>query len=559
MNQYQKETLLTNLEALKTHHPLLEERIRYPIDHSHIAFDKNHQPSYYHHTGWFHFETHSERIEKDLAITAEEWFLFGIGNGEYITALLNNTSASIAAWERDPALYRFVLMQHDFSEPLTSGRLTLLLGCDLFSKGITPTSYQSTLYHPFFSQIYTHEKSYLDTYSEKCTDLAVFGLGGLFVDDLAEALRNIGFTVWPIDLARWSIEELSHTITSLNPRFLASINYRNGTSEFCQSLNLPYICWEIDPNMDLDVTTKDNSSLSHIFTYRMKNIEAYKNGGFINVHHLPLATNPNKRKKAAEFKPGTPSPKPYPVSYIGMSMVENSQTYKNYFIQLYCKYKQQESAEQECISFVEMILQNQRENWNSYTIPDIFPEYFSDFSLFLQDNKVKVDPVKIIAQLSASERRLHYVSSLGQHGIHVWGDKGWESIVQSGARYNGYAGHNKEVTDIYNKTLVNIDIGRLYQLDIIPMRVFDVLSCGGFLIAEYSEELEGLFSLGTHLESYSNIEELIDKTVFYTDNSDLASKIGLAGREEVIKKHTIQGRTQHMLDLSGLSLETKKS
>ena len=33
------------------------------------------------------------------------------------------------------------------------------------------------------------------------------------------------------------------------------------------------------------------------------------------------------------------------------------------------------------------------------------------------------------------------------------------------------------------------DVNRIYQPDVVPLRVFDVLACGAFLIAEHSEAL----------------------------------------------------------------------
>ena len=69
-------------------------------------------------------------------------------------------------------------------------------------------------------------------------------------------------------------------------------------------------------------------------------------------------------------------------------------------------------------------------------------------------------------------------------------------IQQYGVKYMGSAGHTYEISKIYYASRINIDISRLYQMDIIPMRIFDIITCGGFVLAEYSREFDEIFKIG---------------------------------------------------------------
>jgi len=79
------------------------------------------------------------------------------------------------------------------------------------------------------------------------------------------------------------------------------------------------------------------------------------------------------------------------------------------------------------------------------------------------------------------------------------------------------------------------------------MRVFDVLACGGFLLAERHEVLSELFQEGVELETYGEIVELKDKVRYYLAHPEQARIIGQRGLRAVVERHSIAQRVQRML------------
>jgi len=96
-------------------------------------------------------------------------------------------------------------------------------------------------------------------------------------------------------------------------------------------------------------------------------------------------------------------------------------------------------------------------------------------------------------------KRRTYVQSLEEYDTAVWGDRSWHLCT---GKYRGYAGHRIEVVDIYRASIINIDINRIYQPEIVTMRVFDVIAAGGFVLAEYSSSLKEIFVVGSEIETY---------------------------------------------------------
>ena len=112
----------------------------------------------------------------------------------------------------------------------------------------------------------------------------------------------------------------------------------------------------------------------------------------------------------------------------------------------------------------------------------------------------------------------------------------------------GPAGHRDELTAIYSTDAIHVDIGRIYQNDIVTMRVFDVLACGGFCLAEWSPDLEELFVLGEELDAYRDLEELLQKTEHWLNAGPEARRaVGARGRARILKDHTIQQRIRRIL------------
>ena len=173
--------------------------------------------------------------------------------------------------------------------------------------------------------------------------------------------------------------------------------------------------------------------------------------------------------------------------------------------------------------------------------------YFPNLRGQLNDAQQQPDPVHLIGEISAAEKRFSYLAGLGELGIHVWGDSHWKAIERLGGKYKGAAKHFDELTKIYCASTVNIDIGRIYQSDIITMRVFDVLSCGGCLLTEANEDLKNFFDLGQELDTYQSLDELRRKTLFYLQNPDKAKAMGERGRQRILKDHTIHMRIEEIL------------
>ena len=68
---------------------------------------------------------------------------------------------------------------------------------------------------------------------------------------------------------------------------------------------------------------------------------------------------------------------------------------------------------------------------------------------------------------------------------------------------------------VFNKSTINLNPTSKPIRSGIPLRIFDLLACGGFVLSNYQSDLLNDFVPGEELDIYSSIEELEEKIEYY--------------------------------------------
>ncbi len=541
-----------NLNALHGSDPGLAERLCLPVDGSHVKAVEGGPPVYKVHRYFYPFVVPAERQDTVLSGLdgSRQLLLFGAGVGELLEAALQrHPEVPVVVWDRDPWLLRWVLGRLDLTDRIANGQVQLKLGIDLLDLLEDPGD-RIRIDHPFLGEVYRFERTLLDRGLGE--GRALLRAGTLFVDDLARALAHESYSIYTLDTDRLSREELEYTVRRFRPDLLAAINYSEGTAEFCRDVGCDLMCWEIDPSTSRMRPLTGPSERAHVFTYRRANVELFRNAGFGRVEYLPLAAD-TRHRRPLDLDPEDLSEYGAPVTYVGASMVAEGLEFRDKFLTRYAAWATARGSDPAVgATLLGRVLGIQRQDLSRYRVEELLGQLGGSFLADERGSDDPEDPAMLVAEIAASEKRLTYVANLASSGIVVWGDKGWSQVERFGARYSGrYARHTDELTKVYNASTINVDIGRLYQSDIVTMRVFDVLACGGFLLAEYSEALEEVFALGEEVECYQTLDELRAKVSYYLRRPDEAASIARRGLEAVRERHSIAARVRHMLDRMG--------
>ena len=72
--------------------------------------------------------------------------------------------------------------------------------------------------------------------------------------------------------------------------------------------------------------------------------------------------------------------------------------------------------------------------------------------------------------------------------------------------------------------------------------MFEITGCGSCMFVENRVNIEDLFDKKKEVVTYDNIEDLIDKITFYSNNLKITEKIAFNGYEKTRKLHTTKNR-----------------
>ncbi len=534
-----------NLAAIAAHDAVLARRLRLPVGSAQVR-DGDDGLERQHRRAWRRLRLGADEVAGFEAAAAghPHVLAFGVGDGGHVVSRLRlRADARVTVWDRDPELLRRFLDAFDLVEVIAAGRLAVALTTDLVALvGDPATAFWA---HPTARVQYVEEWRIVEAGAAATAPWALVVSGGLFVDDLEDALRDEGYRVFPLDATVLAPEEMSGHVRALRPRVVAAINYKNGLAEFCAAEGVPLVSWEIDPTTDRVAPLASKAPGAHIFTYRAAQVAEFEGAGFTHVEYLPLASNPERRAPPAA---DADDEKNYgvPVAFVGASL--RDQVDKHYLSLVKIVEAARGRGGGVLADFDRRlggILEAQSQDFSRYLIPELWPRFFGDFGL--PTGGPGEDPMQLVAEIAAADKRLAYVAMLADRGVHVWGDEGFAPIAELGVQYRGPAGHFHELNKIYGHARINVDIGRLYQSDIVTMRVFDVLACGGFVLTEWNEALAALFDVGREIETYRTVDEMLAKVDHYAAHPGEARAIAERGRARVLRDHTIRARVQYML------------
>jgi hypothetical protein len=150
-------------------------------------------------------------------------------------------------------------------------------------------------------------------------------------------------------------------------------------------------------------------------------------------------------------------------------------------------------------------------------------------------------------------RRVDQVTFIGQIGsMHGWRQRLLEQMAAAGVPLRAGTATRARAAAMYAQSLVSFNGSLNGDLN---MRVFEVLSAGGFLLTDRLSQQVGLQLLlrpGQDFESYEDAEELFDKLAFYRRSPAAALQIAEQGaatyRRTLLAKDRIAVLRDWMLD-----------
>lgn len=105
-----------------------------------------------------------------------------------------------------------------------------------------------------------------------------------------------------------------------------------------------------------------------------------------------------------------------------------------------------------------------------------------------------------------------------------------------------------EAPYVYQNTKINLNLTYRGIESGIPLRIYDIMSCKGFVLSNYQREIPEIFESDKDLVLFENELEMLDKIKYYLNHDDIRLEIANNGFEKVKKYHSYQTKLQIILD-----------
>lgn len=343
-------------------------------------------------------------------------------------------------------------------------------------------------------------------------------------------------------------KQVNESISEFVPNYVFSYNYHPWISEICLKHNIKYVSWVYDsPYLDLYHFSVPNP-INYIFVFDYGIVEEFRNGGVNTVYYLPLAVDEFRsvvNHKKFESENEKYSKYIADVSFVGSLYSESKHRLYDKFntVSPYAKgYLDAITTFQKHVygyNLMEELLTDEIEeemqkayHTDSNTVHAMSPKkLYSQFVLSRHVTEMeRKDILSILGEFgSINDMRMNLYTKDKNVSI-----KGWGNL--------GEVDYYDEMPFVFAASKINLNISLRSILTGIPLRAFDIMGMGGFLLTNYQSEFEEYFVKGEDYDYYEDYNDLVDKVDYYMTHEKERQEIARNGMEKVLHEHTLDKR-----------------
>lgn len=333
-----------------------------------------------------------------------------------------------------------------------------------------------------------------------------------------------------------------------------TVNYFPLISNVCERTGVKYVSWTCDNPLISMYHESVFHDCNYIFTFDKTNYLEFRGMGVKHIWYLPLAVDTERmdallgvpeeagRRKAAQ---DTEMQKYRgDVAFVGSLYERNSyDKIKNRLPEYLRGYFDAVMEAQLNISganIVEpMLTTNILEQLQEYFQLEKSEGSFSDLGLIFQTTVLGFKIAEI-------ERRRALIELSKHYKVNVYSNSDVSDLLR--IQYCGSVDYWSEMPKVFRMSKINLNFTIPNIKSGIPLRIWDVLGCGGFLLTNYQAEIPYYFKEGEDLVCFDGLEDLCEKVGYYLEHEEERKRIAWNGYHKVREKHSYIERIHTILD-----------
>lgn len=386
-------------------------------------------------------------------------------------------------------------------------------------------------------------------------NILIYRYGSICEPDVIRAFQEIGLNVLEekTEITNKSlssaerIQNVEAILKKEQPLFVFSINFYPAIAEICAIYKTLYLCWTVDSPVPELFSDSIRRPTNRIFLFDRAQYSYFSPYNSENIHYLPLASCTERFDQVTQKITDTDIRKyGADISFVGSLYSEKNPMHHLQGLSDYAK------------GFTDALMEASLKVYGYNPIPEAVNQNLAEelkkaSPSFYQLEKSVADSTRYIAAHSyigmqvAETERIRTLNALAQYfSVDLYTRSNTAPL--SGVNVRGGAETLTEMPKIFHLSKINLNMTIKPIQTGLPLRIFDILGCGGFLMTNFQEELPEYFEIGVDVEAYSSLEELIDKCAYYLEHEDERKQIALNGYEKVCNHHRYIHRMKKMIE-----------
>lgn len=421
-------------------------------------------------------------------------------------------------------------------------------------------------------------------------NILIFEWGSYNHNDILETFKKKGYG---FKVVKHRFEDVNHDDEFVNRfdklledgayDFVYSTNFFPLVSECCNRKGVKYISWSYDAPLDVpDIERTLGLPCNYAFMYDREQVHGYRNKGFDNVFHLPLAVN-TKRLDGIHLSAAERKKYGAQISFVGNlydSQMLNIRSILDEFHQGYLDAVMKAQSKIYGYYLVDDVLTDELMSDINRTVYDKTVEYRKQSNNKRSNDETDVNLINtavesdasgtkrndakenesdnvlhisrealsyaMAAQITREERLLALKLLSGHYDVKLYSRE--KNDLLDKVKYMGTADYDKEMPMVFKSSDINLNMTLRCIRSGIPLRALDIMGAGGFLLSNYQPELAECFVDGEEAVMYESIEDMYAKASFYLANPEIRMEIARRGHEKVSREYRYEDRIDEMFN-----------
>lgn len=326
--------------------------------------------------------------------------------------------------------------------------------------------------------------------------------------------------------------------------FVFSYNYLPIISNVCNEMRIKYVCWVWDSPLLTLYSKTINNKCNYIFIFDKALYYDLKSRGINQIYYLPLGADVESLNNMdinevdiINFKSD--------ISFVGDLYTDrNFYDQINYlpdYIKGYLEGIMQSQLKIYGYNFLEELLTGDiMAEIKKYVKFDLGEEYFASDAIIFAN--------LFLGQKVTSLERVNTLDIISKmYPIDLY--TGSKTDMLPRVNNKGYVDYNNEMPKVFKLSKINLNMTLKTIKTGIPLRIFDIMGSGGFLLTNYQQELIDYLEPNKDFVYFEDRNDLMNKIDYYLLHDDERREIAHNGYKKVKENHTIRRRLIEILEL----------